>query len=122
MIHNLTQSTLLAIKQAVHDAENKKQEPAYIVDIYRSVVDLGHFANPSITEVRKALFDLYRNDELLADEQMNRFTLEFETHERGLTSTGYESCSRRMERKFSMYKFDEKRRIVPMLATSQDFD
>ena len=68
MIHGLTLSTLNDVKTAVQQAENQKKEPVYTVDVFRSVVILGKFGSPSMIDVRRALFDLYRADQILADD------------------------------------------------------
>ena len=73
--------------------------------------------------MRKALYDLYRNDEILADFEMNRFTIDFETHhQQAGTATGYQVCTERMKSKFGMYTFDDRCRVIPgQLSPASDF-
>ena len=64
-------------------------------------------------QVRRVIYDLYRCDELLADEYLNRFSLDFANQHNLVTPTGFDFCSERMEKKFQMHKFDDKCRIQP---------
>ena len=113
MIHGLTLTTLNDVKTAVQHAENQKKEPVYTVDIFRSVVKLGKFGSPSMIDIRRVLFDLYRADQILADEKLNKFSLDFINQHNPITPTGFDLCSERMQKKFAMYRLDEKCRIQP---------
>ena len=75
--------------------------------MYKSVLKLGKFGSPSMIHIRRVLYDLYRCDELLADEHLNRFSLDFVNQHNLVTPTGFDFCSERMEKKFQMHKFDD---------------
>ena len=60
-----------------------------------------------------ALFDLYREDLILCDAEMNRYSLDKTNQSTAERSTEYDLCSDRLVTKFPTYQFDEKCRIVP---------
>ena len=67
----------VAVKRALVDAEEKLGEPVHHVDIYRSLIAQGMTDSKptSIGPMCFVLFDMVRNDEVLTDDEMNRYTL-----------------------------------------------
>ena len=62
-----------------------------------------------------AIFDLVRNDEVLTDDLMNRYTLD-QKHQAD-SQTNYEYLSDRMDMKFPGYEMDDRCFIVPKKDT-----
>ena len=66
-----------AVKSALNDAEEKAGEPVHNVDIYRSLIEMG-LTEEKPTGMRDmlfCLFDMVRNDEVLVDDEMSRYTM-----------------------------------------------
>lgn len=59
------------------------------------------------------LFDLYREDAILCDTEMNRYTLDQKNQSTVENPTDYDLCSDRLLNKFPTYQFDDKCRIIP---------
>ena len=61
----------------------------------------------------KILFDLYRNDEILCDREMNRFSLDVRNQNSMHSETDFDLCSDRMVLKNPTYVLDEECKAVP---------
>ena len=107
-ILGLSEGCLLAIKTAIAKAEQDKKHPPYTLDIYNSLIQLRSRSSPSsIAELKNALLDLYRNDELLADTTLDRFSLDFKLLDTKSNEAGFDICSQRMTRMYPTYIFDD---------------
>ena len=68
--------------------------------------------NLTLTEVRKALFTLYMNNEILADQELKRFTIDA-NNKISYNPKEFDFCSERMSNKYATYSLDDKRKVVP---------
>jgi len=85
-------------KEALQTAENILGRPAYIVEIYNSWPRISSKPRFAPMFVGQAICDLYQNDEVLADENLEQFTLD-------PTFQGkfFMTFSERKEKKFAHY-------------------
>ena len=59
------------------------------------------------------LLDLYRDDAILADKEMGRFSLDVKNQNSTIRQTEFTLCSDRMEQNFPGYELDKICRVVP---------
>jgi len=99
-------------KAALQDAENRLGRPAYVVEVAMSWnrVSSKPYAAPII--VGFMLFDLYQNDEILASNNVEIFTLD-----PAMQGKDFERYSDRKERKFSQYTLLPNLRLVANEST-----
>ena len=103
-----------AVLNAIKIAEEERGEPVYLVDIRRAFdrtawVTVG----PGTIGLNMALCDLYRNDEILCDREMNRYSVKGVNQETKSDQTGYELFSDRFHKMYTGYVFDKKGLIQP---------
>ena len=73
---NTPETTVAAVMQAVKDAEELKQDPVYVMEVEQTFVKRnGKKTGMSLLDIKNILMDLYRNDQILTDEEMNRFSM-----------------------------------------------
>ena len=96
---------------ALKNAEQLKGQPVYVLDVFHAQVHEG----PKMKDfyLFTALQDLYRNDELLADRAMERFSFNPEVQSTEKNVTEYELFSDRFTRMFPAYSLDERLRVRP---------
>ena len=92
-------------------AEATKQAPVYLIEIWNSFIQIN--TDCDLQMLHAALFDLYREDLILCDAEMNRYSLDKTNQSTAERQTEYDLCSDRLVTKFPTYQFDEKCRIVP---------
>ena len=94
-----------AVRNALLEAEGRADGPVHHVDIYRALIDLGETETTptSITNMCHALFDMVRNDEILTDDEMNRYTVRPANQRTAKNETEFELCSDRLARKYPGY-------------------
>ena len=63
--------------------------------------------------ITKYLYELYRTDQILADTEMNYFSMKPEYQSQKDQLTGFDLCSDRMAKSFNTYTFDEVGRMIP---------
>ena len=79
---------------AVRVAEDRKKAPVYVLDIFKCLKP------PHDIDYRKMfmiLLDLYRDDAILADKEMGRFSLDVKNQNSTIRQTEFTLCSDRME-------------------------
>lgn len=64
-----------SVKRALYIAEVENEGPVYLVDIYRAWLKISYFLLRGHFVVLGVLTDLYKNDEILADEKWEKFSL-----------------------------------------------
>ena len=72
---NTPDSLVKAVIQATKNAENLKQGPVFVLDVQKAFVKINQ-GNSSALDIKNVLYDLHRNDKILADEEMNRFSFD----------------------------------------------
>ena len=72
-ITDTTEEVFDAVKKAVQLAETKKEAPVYALEILKCMKTTEDIRCP---DLRKILLDLYREDAILADKEMNRWSLD----------------------------------------------
>ena len=113
-IMNTPETTVAAVMQAVKDAEELKQDPVYVMEVEQTFVKRnGKKTGMSLLDIKNILMDLYRNDQILTDEEMNRFSMQQRNQNQMLRPTQFDLCSDRLVTKFPTYELDKKCRIVP---------
>jgi hypothetical protein len=101
-----------AVKQAVADAEKAKGEPPFVVDIHREYAAKPENVNNGLLFTHFILMDLYRNDELLADRESNKYSLKVSLQKTAKNSASqWELFSDRVQRSFPKHIVDEKSRL-----------
>ena len=106
---------ILVVKNALRRAELFKGAPVNNVEIYRELLQMEN--TEEITKTIQTtvlhLYEMYRTDQILADHELNYFSLRVEHQKQKDYNTGFDLCSDRMFKKFDTYQFDEEGRIVP---------
>jgi len=103
---------------AIKVAEEERGSPGYLPDIRRAINQRNHLIGPGSPLFRSALMDLYRNDQVLCDREMDRFTLNPEMqHKEGVNETGFELHSDRFTRMFPGYYLTDKGLMEPKEGT-----
>lgn len=100
-----------ACMTALQMAEQKKGGPPYVIEIaaeWSSLVPMT-----TIFHLFVGLLDVFRNDEVLADYECNKFTLNPNLQSKVGRPSEYELYSDRIARVFPTYKLDEKLRVRP---------
>ena len=92
-------------------AEQKKGGPPYVIEIAAKWISLVPMM--SIFHLFVGLLDVFRNDEVLADYECNKFTLNPNHQSKADKPSEFELYSDRMARVFPTYKLDEKLRVRP---------
>ena len=97
--------------QAISIAEARKARPPYFAEVYAVALEISWYPMlPSFT-VRSALNDLWRNDEILCDRDLDRFSVNPAMQQTAENETGFELMSDRHVRKYPQYLLNE--RILP---------
>ena len=95
------------MKLAVQEAETRKQGPVYVIDIYKILQPARGIMDPSkglrYPELQRILQDLYREDAILADKELNRYSLEARQQDSSIRRTPFTLCSDHMETNFPGY-------------------
>ena len=60
---------------------------------------------------------MYKDDAILADKEMNRYSLDIKNQDSALRQTQFTLCSDRMEQMFPGYQLDKKCRVIPGKST-----
>ena len=63
------------VKRALYQAERKKGGPCYFVEVYREWLRISYMPMRHFFIVNACLSELYRNDEIMADEEYNLFSM-----------------------------------------------
>ena len=92
-------STLRFIKKT----ELEKGRPPYIIEIAQVMKRDSYFPVPNSMIVCIAIFDLYRNDEILCDRELTRASVNPEVQSTPVNQTEFELFSDRYVRMFSKY-------------------
>ena len=100
-----------ACMRALVRAEQAKGAPVYLCEVFRAWDSMI----PKVTTffVLVGLQDLYRNDEILCDKEINRFTTNRAYQKTAENDTEFELFSDRMQRLYPTYQFDHKCRLRP---------
>ena len=69
-------------------------------------------------KVKHVLEDLYRNDQVIADREIHRFSVQNSNQNTRKNITDFDLCSDRLELKFPTYELDKKCRLIPGPKTS----
>ena len=93
-------------------AEKEKGRPPFVVEVAQIVKRDSDLANPGLF-VKKACFDLFRNDELLGDTELNRVTANPDHQRTEHNETEFELFSDRYQRKWSHLEIGERMRLQP---------
>ena len=100
-----------AVFRAIQAAEAERGGPAYAVDVGRNWSSVLPMLSPF--HLLMGLQDLYRNDEVLADLALERYTTRVEHQNREGHETEYELYSDRVVRVFPGYVLDRRLRYRP---------
>jgi len=99
---------------AIKEAEEERGSPAYLPDLRRAINQRYHLIRHSTPFLRGVLMDLYRNDQVLCDREMDRFTLDpAMQHKEGVNETGFELHSDRFTRMFPGYNLTDNGLMEP---------
>ena len=107
---NYTEDVYDKVKNAVLAAETRKQAPVYILEIFKSLKPPHELNYAQLSHV---LQDLYRDDSILADKEMNKYSLDVKHQSSIIHQTQFTLCSDRMEQNFQGYELDKICRVVP---------
>jgi len=85
--------------------EVEKERPIYFVEVYQEMMrdsDTDQMRN-SVQNI----FNLFKDDKVLADAEMNLFSLNPELQRNQANDSKFELCSDRMERLYPTYKLSD---------------
>ena len=99
--------------KAVKIAEAQKGRPAYFSEVFKVALEISWYPMIPPFIVRDALNDLWRNDEILCDRDLDRFSTNPSMQQTDENQTGFELMSDRHFRKYSSYLLDERCRPRP---------
>ena len=117
-ITNHSEETLNNVLNALSRAEQRLNAPVYFIEVYKIYKALYEdtidgSGNEVLWLVKGSLLDLYRNDQILADKEMHRFSLMCQNQNTNKHITEFDLCSDRLMTKFRTYEFDQMCKIVP---------
>ena len=109
---------LSSVLRAVHNAERRAKGPVYFIDVYKVWMVLNESeetprGNDALWEVKRALIELFKSDQVLCDTEMNRFSVDCANQNTRKHKSEFDLCSDRLVVKFPTYQFDKICRIVP---------
>ena len=117
-----------SVMNAVVKAEKRKNAPVNFIDIYRVWKALNETestaqGNDALWEVKYALIDLFKQDEILGDKEMSRFSLNAVNQSTKQQARDFDLCSDRLAIKFPTYNFDSVCKVMPGTSTNKfNFD
>ena len=85
----------------IRKLEAELGRPVYFVEIYQGLIQ--EYGPQALKEARVDAFNLFKDDLVLCDAEMNLYTLNPELQSTDQNPTDYELCSDRIERKFPSY-------------------
>ena len=85
-------------------AEQRKMAPVYFLEIYKVYKALyenseDSYENKTLLKVKHVLVDLYRNDQVLADRELHRFSVQNSNQNSKKNISDFDLCSDRLELK-----------------------
>ena len=107
---------------AIHKTELRKEAPVHLIEIYKfwkivEETDSNGGPRSTLTDFQNALLELYREDQILADDQMDRFSVMQSVQNTDRSSSDFDLCSDRFVREFPSYEFDRTCRVFPSSKT-----
>ena len=98
--------------------------PVYFLEIYKVYKALyenseDSHENKTLLKVKQVLVDLYRNDQVLADRELHRFSVQNSNQNSKKNISDFDLCSDRLELKHPGYELDQRCRLIPGPKTSR---
>ena len=127
-ITDFDDETVNSVINSLSRAEQRKMAPVYFLEIYKVYKALYEnqedaHENKAMLKVKQVLVDLYRNDQVLADREIHRFSVQNSNQNSRKNISDFDLCSDRLELKFPSYELDKRCRLIPGPKTSrQNFD
>ena len=100
------------VLNSILHAENRLGRPVFIRDVLDSMKTKYYFAIMGML-VWLMIQDIYRNDELLSDNELSIYSVRPEMQDSPSNPTGFELYSDRIKRIYASYELDQRLRIIP---------
>ena len=101
-----------SVFNAIRNAEAKKKSPVYLIEIYKAFKSEDS-TDLSLSAFKDIVFDLFRNDQVLANQEMTKFSLQIQNQNQIQSPTEYNLCSDWFISRYPSCVFDSKCKVKP---------
>ena len=101
-----------SVFNAIRNAEAKKKSPVYLIEIYK-VFKSEDSTDLSLSAFKDIVFDLFRNDQVLANQEMTKFSLQIQNQNQIQSPTEFNLCSDWFVSRYPSYVFDSQCKVKP---------